>query len=563
MMKRALPIFLAIAAAVMFAPTAGAADAGSVIFAKGDVSAERAPPVALAKGDSVLDDDTIVTGEASRAQLLMVDGAKIAIRPASRLRIEEYSYTDPSALATITASDDKSVMSLVKGGFRTITGAIASEGPDEYEVRTAVGVLGIRGTDYSAMFCNGDCDWVPGATAAAPVPDGLYLGVSDGRIVFRTSLATIELAAGEYAFIPLDVPEPQRLDEPPPVLLEENELSADKSRDAAGARPADGRDGSQAAGGSTPAGFDAALGTRRAPGASAQGSSAEPAAPDGSEEAPKQPTIATDPDGSPVDITPGTQPDPQGPRTIGYSGGPLGNLDLPQNAVADNEPGRYVLDPSNNLLSFDAAASGRTGTADTVTFDIGSASNLDTGFDSMTVLRWGRWSGGAIEATLASDGSSEQISLANRSLHWISGPEGAPPAMPITGSAEYTLIGSTSPTDDQGNVGILGNASFAADFTSMLVSTTVSLDIAGVNWTAAGDGVIGAQANLPAHLFQGFYNAVIIGGQTGGSGTFSGFFSDPGPTSDPSFPGGAGLTYSLSDPQGANTVSGALAFGNP
>jgi hypothetical protein len=63
-------------------------------------------------------------------------------------------------------------------------------------------------------------------------------------------------------------------------------------------------------------------------------------------------------------------------------------------------------------------------------------------------------------------------------------------------------------------------------------------------------------------MFNGLYSAVIVGGITGGSGDFSGFFSEPGNTSDPSFPGGVGLTYSLDDGQGT-TVSGAAALGSP
>ena len=42
-----------------------------------------------------------------------------------------------------------------------------------------------------------------------------------------------------------------------------------------------------------------------------------------------------------------------------------------------------------------------------------------------------------------------------------------------------------------------------------------------------------------------------------------GFFSDPGATSDPAFPGAAGMTYSLQDGGGTTEVSGALVFGNP
>jgi len=518
-------------AAFLIPQAVHAEEAGSVIFATGEVTAEREPPVSLAKGDAVLEDDEIVTGEASRAQLLMIDGAKISIRPSSRLRIEEYAWNDPAAGASVATRDEKSVMNLVKGGFRTLTGAIADEEPDDYEVRTPVGVLGIRGTDYSAMFCNRDCAQRTGAA----VPDGLYLGVTAGTIEFRTAIDTIVLTAGEYAFIPLDVPEPQRLDEPPPVLLEERVVDAG----AAGSRAGN---------------FDAALGERRGPDASGAskpgGGGQDGRSPDGSGEPPTQPTIATDPDGSPIDITPGERPDPQDPRTIAYSGAELGSFDLAMTAVGDNAAGRYALDSANRLVRFDAPVPGRVG-GDTVTFEIGTAANVDTGFDSTTVLRWGRWAGG------------EAVSLANQSLHWISGPEGAPPVMPVTGTANYSLLGATSPTDNLGNVGVLGDASFTANFTTMQVDSTLSLDIAGSNWSATGTGTIGAQVGLPAHLFQGFYNAVVIDGITGGSGNFSGFFSEPGETSDAAFPGGAGLTYRLSDPQGAATVTGAVAFGNP
>ena len=186
---------------------------------------------------------------------------------------------------------------------------------------------------------------------------------------------------------------------------------------------------------------------------------------------------------------------------------------------------------------------------------------MDLGFDSLTVLRWGRWSGGTADGTLRSDGSDISQDLSMQSIHWISGPEGSPPVMPITGVASYTLVGNTNPTDNLGNVGVIGGATFTADFTAMIVDSTVALDINGATWTAAGTGNIGG-AN-PAHIFDGTYGAVTVDGITGGSGVFSGFFSGPGPTSDPTFPGGAGLTFSLQDMGATTSVSGALVFGNP
>ncbi len=550
MKNASLGVFLTLLAA-----TAIAQDAGTVIFATSGVTAERVPPVALVKGDSVRVQDTIVTEDSARAQLLMIDGAKIALRPGSRLKIEEYAFgTDTAAAASaVTTSGDRSVTSLLKGGFRTITGAIGQQDQEDYEVRTAVGVLGIRGTDYSAVFCNGDCAWAPGIAPGAPLEDGLYLGVTEGIVVFGNELGDVEVRAGQFIFVPLSDRRPQNLAVPPPVLLDANDLDLAGGA-AATSRPADG----------STAGFDSKLGTRRSPTPADHEPADEDASGKGGRDAPEQSVIGVNPDGTPVDITPGTPPPPTNDRTISWATGPVSGVGTLFSGTLDNSPGQYQLDFNNNLTRFENLYPGRA-SADATTFDIGTAANTDTGFDTVTVLRWGRWSGGTAGITL-SDGTDASLDLATQSIHWVSGPEfSAPPVMPVTGVANYSLIGNTSPTDNFGNVGVLGNATFRADFTNQLVDSTLVIDINSASWIATGQGTIGFDGNqpLPAHLFSGFYNSVVIGGVTGGSGTFSGFFSDPGTTSDPALPGGVGMTYSLQDGSDTTQVSGALVFGNP
>lgn len=185
---------------ISFATELVAADAGSVLFSKGSVTAERDTAVNLVKGDAVLATDTVTTGDASRAQLLMIDGAKIAIRPNSEVRIDEYSYA-AAAPTVVEQADDTSVISLLIGGFRTITGAIGEEDRSNYEVRTPVGVLGIRGTNFAILLCGGDCDWAPNVNPGEPIEDGLYIGVTEGIIIFRAQGGEIIVRAGEYAFI--------------------------------------------------------------------------------------------------------------------------------------------------------------------------------------------------------------------------------------------------------------------------------------------------------------------------------------------------------------------------
>jgi len=48
-------------------------------------------------------------------------------------------------------------------------------------------------------------------------------------------------------------------------------------------------------------------------------------------------------------------------------------------------------------------------------------------------------------------------------------------ALPLTGSATYTLAGNTHPTDFKGNLGTLGSAKLDADFGKMLVNASVAV----------------------------------------------------------------------------------------
>ena len=553
-MKTRISLTLAI---TLLAPgMALAADAGAVLFATGSVMADREPPVALAKGDAVLDNDTISTAAASRAQLLMIDGAKIAIRPNSVLRIDEYAYASGQTQAVVSTSQEKGVMSLVKGGFRTITGAIGKQDRNDYEVRTPVGVLGIRGTDYALLFCSADCGWAPGVRPGEPIEDGLYIGVNDGAISFVNEAGEIVLYAGEYAFIPLVSRVPERLDVPPPGLIDFNDLSFDDA--GATLQPDDDKD-------DTRSGFDSQLATRRS--TDTKGTEPDDTIPreDTEEEVPQQPIIGVDSDGMPVDLTSGEAPPPPpvaDDRPVTYSTGPLGRVTQVFSGVLINTPADLQLDANSDVTGFAGPFPNAVG-ADIADFRIGTSANVDTGFDAMRVLRWGRWAGGVADGTLRSDGSGVTVDLNNQSLHWVAGPDLPPPVMPITGVATYTLIGATAPTDNLGNTGVLGSATFQADFTAMQVDSTLVIDIAGSTWSAAGTGNIGAAANLPAHLFDGSYGNVDVDGIGGGSGLFSGFFSDPGATTDPTFPGGVGLTFSLRDAANASVVSGSAVFGDP
>lgn len=536
-------ITFAALAALAFSDGASAA-AGKAIFVAPPVSvqhgSQREAP--LKQGDAVDQGDTVVTGAKARAQLLMGDGARIALRSGSSFRIDEFQLpaaVNAPATATAIRADGRSFATLLKGGLRTTSGAIGKKDPAAYELRTPVGTLGIRGTDYAAVLCQGDC----GDVADAPnnIRNGLYLSVFEGTIAFSGNGFQFELHKGESTFIPLGGNRPEPLEDTPAWIL----------GDGAGVLTA-GRPGkNQISGQDKLTDFN----NRRGPAAANPNQETPPAADAAGGVA--QPVTGANGQGQNTDLTGGTVPRPQ-------------NIDLAFSIPQLGASASVVQTLSNGGAEFatnaGGALTGLTGTLPSaqgvplpVNLALGSAAVTNVGSDAASGLRWGRWAGGALQLTTGGQPGTE--SLAQQNLHWIYGDSGNTPVMPRTGTATYTLIGGTQPTDSQGHIGTLGSAAFAADFTNQTVTSSVALTINGTNWAADGSGAMGAQVGLPAHQFQGAYQNVLVGGQQAGSGTFSGFFTAGGGT-QAGVPGGAGLSFQIQDDQGL-VVNAVLAFHGP
>ena len=521
------------------------ASAGKLLFVSGSVTIER-PTAALAKaGDLVEQGDVIATGEKARAQLLMNDGARIALRSGSRFRIDEFSLpaavTAPVRASTVNDSG-RTVSSLLKGGFRTTSGAIGKSDPAAYAVRTPVGTLGIRGTRYVAVWCTGDCRDAPGVLPGDVIRDGLYLGVEEGVVVFEYGGVEFRLTAGQVMFFPAGGGTPESLDRAPAWL----------DQDGAGRFQLAG-------GGASGQPSEVALkGVSERRGPAGQGKNQDDQPPPASDKPGVDQQIQGTFQGETFDLTP-AGPQSAQRRDLAWSVASLINAPTGYANVEDVPVAGYALDGNGNLVRF--TGDFPTGSVVTLaaTYDLGAASVVNAAGSSVAVLRWGRWSGGDMGVNV--NGTPSTTSLTQQSLHWIlSGNADTAPVLPRTGSAAYTLAGSTNPTDNAGNVGTLGTASLTADFTNSLVASTLNLTVAGNTWTASGSGPIGAQAGLPAHQFEGFYDTVQIDPIQGtGTGTFSGSFSGPA-TGAAGAPAGAGITFNLNDSLGQFQVNGAAAF---
>src|SRR5690606_35388775 len=136
---------------------------------------------ALEKSGAVYPGEMISTGPNSYLNIKFTDGGMVLLRPNSRFQIEEYRYTGTTVDTTERGNsspnveaepEDNAFFRLLKGGFRAVTGLIGKNDRERFRVRTPVATIGIRGTDFEARLCDGDCFDI------TPIPqDGLYTGV--------------------------------------------------------------------------------------------------------------------------------------------------------------------------------------------------------------------------------------------------------------------------------------------------------------------------------------------------------------------------------------------------
>ncbi len=228
MIARTLGWMVAVLAALAAAPAA--ADEGKVIAAVGQVSAVReGKELALARGAVVKSGDLVKVAADSSAQIRMSDESILALAPRTEFLISDYRFSADKP------TEGRAIFSLLKGAFRTVTGIIGLRARENYRVNAVVATIGIRGTHYRLRLCAADCPAREGAAAK----DGLYGGVSEGRIAVTNQTGTDEFGADEYFFLADALGRPERLPGPPELLIDRlNFLSKLKREGAPAAAPA-------------------------------------------------------------------------------------------------------------------------------------------------------------------------------------------------------------------------------------------------------------------------------------------------------------------------------------
>ena len=419
------------------------ADAGKMLFVIGqvDVVTASGETVKASKGMVVNAGDTIRTSSHGQVQVKMDDGGLLAIRPNSEFMIDEFVYNQD-------VNTDKNFYQLVKGSFRSVTGAIGQAKKSAYKVGTPIGTIGIRGTDYTARLCAADCN----------ADDGLYVEVMSGGVTINNDVSSLDVDASEYGYVQDATSEPVLLDGAPGDLLFASNGTTSTTESTASTvdvnvsletiatnlvEPVIAVNATTTSGNS----YNLATTVEIVP-ESNDGVTDETQTTDDTV------AVTDDPvDDAIVDVI----VDPVLYRKVAMVGdvlAPTASKEL-SNTVTHNTLSELlsfqVSDQSANVSSFSTSDS---------TLTVDAASSTDGS------LSWGRWL--AVNTT-RTDSSNNSIGAVS-DVHWIASNEFETDLiLPTSGTANYNIVGGTKPTDNFGNVGTLdlGSSSLTIQFSDM------------------------------------------------------------------------------------------------
>lgn len=163
---------LLILGALVLPAAEAASEAGEVVKVVGRASAATVDGDLrrLDQGQPVNAGDTVITATSSFARIKLSDGGYVVLRPNTRFQIADYNYSEKP-------EESRSVFSLLKGGFRAVTGLIGQRNHSAVSYRTAVATIGIRGTDLEVIDCSDGCP-----DLGTHAQQGLYFKVHQGGI---------------------------------------------------------------------------------------------------------------------------------------------------------------------------------------------------------------------------------------------------------------------------------------------------------------------------------------------------------------------------------------------
>lgn len=154
--------------------------AGTVVNLSGPLLAKKADGTVkiLSLKSEVEQGDTLISEKGTYARIKFVDNSEITLRPNTLFKIENFSYDEAKP------EGDNAFFTLLKGGLRSITGALGKRNREKVGINTPTATIGIRGTTFIVQYIDSDTtdvgQLIPAYLPIAAIDDSL-LAASDVR----------------------------------------------------------------------------------------------------------------------------------------------------------------------------------------------------------------------------------------------------------------------------------------------------------------------------------------------------------------------------------------------
>jgi len=182
--------------------------AGRFLTVIGDVrvlspSGDRQPE----RGSEVREGETILTGAGALTQIRLADGGLLSIRGDTEMKFDRFSHAGEND------RDSSMFISLLKGGFRSVTGLIGRLNRDGYRVTTPSATIGIRGTDHEPVVVP-----PPPPGVVPQVPPGTYDRVYSGETFIQNPQGVAQnIGPNQVGFVSIQGTAPTILPQLPPI----------------------------------------------------------------------------------------------------------------------------------------------------------------------------------------------------------------------------------------------------------------------------------------------------------------------------------------------------------
>lgn len=191
---------------LLYANGAFAQAVGKIANVSGPLLDRKANGIVMALApDSPVDaGDILETEKNTYARIKFIDDSEMLLKPGSQIKIDAFHYEEAKP------DSDNSVFSLIKGGLRSVTGLLGKRNKEKFKLNTPAATIGIRGTNFGALFCQNDCGNIPIPSGKKP-QNGLYVDVSEGAIIVANAAGQQQYQVGQFGYV-------ANLNTPPVVL---------------------------------------------------------------------------------------------------------------------------------------------------------------------------------------------------------------------------------------------------------------------------------------------------------------------------------------------------------